>query len=317
MKEQESSRIPLQIDIRDVIRKKNPRLLKSLPGFVLRYIERIIHQEENNHYLKKYKDCNGHQFNEAILKEWNIRIEVRHEHHIPEEGRFIFAANHPIGGIESLAFMKIISKYHPRFRFPVNDILMHLTPYREIFIPINKHGGYTKEAARLLEETYMSDEQVLYFPAGLVSRKRGKKIIDVEWKKSFITKAIQHRRDVVPVHILGRNSDFFYNLSILRRMIGIKANIEMFYLVNEMYKQKNKTLVFTIGEPIPYTAFDKSKSDHEWAQYVREIVYGLNPAGRYNSPKPPFSTAKGKPHPPYYTSAQDLSGKGCTDLRQV
>ena len=57
-------------------------------------------------------------------------------------------------------------------------------------------------------------------------------IKDLEWKKSFITKAKQFERDVIPVHISGKNSSFFYQLANFRKFLKIRANIEMFFLVN-------------------------------------------------------------------------------------
>jgi hypothetical protein len=50
----------------------------------------------------------------------------------------------------------------------------------------------------------------------------------------------------------------------------------MLYLADEMFKNKNKTFTVTIGKPIPWQTFDKSKTPTEWAQYVKEIVYKLN-----------------------------------------
>jgi len=93
--------------------------------------------------------------------------------------------------------------------------------------------------------------------------------------KSFIAKAVQHKRDIVPVFIDGTNSKFFYNLSNIRTRLGVKANLEMFYLPDEMFKQKGKTITLTFGKPIPYSVFDKSFSPVEWAQKVKEHVYKL------------------------------------------
>jgi putative hemolysin len=152
---------------------------------------------------------------------------------------------------------------------------MHITNLKGLFIPVNKHGsnaGY----ARTIDETFASDKAMLFFPAGLCSRKQKGEICDLEWKKSFITKARTHRRDVIPCHIKGRNSNWFYNLSRIRTLLGIKANIEMLYLVDEMFRQKNKEIVITFGKPISYTIFDKSKTDIAWAQELKNHVYSLD-----------------------------------------
>jgi len=116
---------------------------------------------------------------------------------------------------------------------------------------------------------------VLVFPAGLVSRKQEEGIKDLEWKKSFISKARRYKKDIVPVYIEGKNSNFFYNLAKLRKKVGINANIEMFYLADEMFAQKGKKVTIHVGKPISYHYFDVSKSDKEWAEEVKEQVYAM------------------------------------------
>ncbi len=142
-------------------------------------------------------------------------------------------------------------------------------------MPVNKHGAHGRSAIKTIEETYAGDHAVLVFPAGLVSRKQAGGIKDLEWQKSFISKAKKYKKDVVPVYIAGKNSDFFYNLAKLRKNIGVKANVEMFYLADEMFAQKNKKVTIHIGKPISYQYFDQSKSEKDWAGEVKEIVYSM------------------------------------------
>jgi hypothetical protein len=99
--------------------------------------------------------------------------------------------------------------------------------------------------------------------------------MDLEWKKNFITKAVHYQRDVVPVHFTGRNSPFFYSLYRFRKTLGIKANLEMFYLVDETFKHRNDHLTVTFGKAIPYQTFDHTKTPVQWAKYVKEQVYEL------------------------------------------
>jgi putative hemolysin len=127
----------------------------------------------------------------------------------------------------------------------------------------------------LIEETYAGDYAVLVFPAGLVSRKQDIGIKDLEWKKSFISKSKKYKKDIVPVYIEGRNSNFFYNFAKLRKRIGIKSNFEMLFLPDEMFSQRGKKVIIHIGKPIPYSCFDKSKSENEWAEEVKQIVYRM------------------------------------------
>ncbi|MBP7170909.1 MAG: 1-acyl-sn-glycerol-3-phosphate acyltransferase [Bacteroidales bacterium] len=263
------------IDIDNVIASKSPRLQRALPRFIIRYLKRIIHQDEINEVLLNHGDKQGVDFIDEVLKVMQVTYSVKGIENLKPDGRYLFASNHPLGGLDGMILIHLLGKRYPEVKFPVNDLLMHITQLHNIFIPINKHGAQSSQNVKLMDATFASDAQVLYFPAGLCSRKQHGRIEDLEWKKSFIVKAIQHKRDVVPVFFSGHNSNFFYNLAKLRTFLGIKANIEMLYLVNEMFKQKGKSITVIIGEPIPYTTFDSSKSPAEWAKWVKAIVYGL------------------------------------------
>ncbi len=265
----------VRIDVDEIFKRKNPRLYKLLPGFILGYIKRTIHQDEINKALELYSDKYGLEFVRAILEHMNIDYTVEGEENIPLKGRHIFVSNHPLGGLDGMVFLDIIGKYHKKVKFIVNDLLLNLKNLEPVFVPVNKHGRQSTEYVRKIEDLYRSDYQVLYFPAGICSRKQGKVIADLEWKKNFIKKAIEHNRDVVPVHFDGKNSRFFYQLANLRKMVGIKANIEMFYLPDEMFRQSSQKINVTIGKPIPWSHFDKSKSLNEWAEEVKSEVYRL------------------------------------------
>jgi putative hemolysin len=144
-----------------------------------------------------------------------------------------------------------------------------------IFVPINKHGAQAMDNVRRINAIFESDQQVMSFPAGLVSRRSRGVIRDGEWQKSIITKARQTKRDVIPIHVTGRNSNFFYNLANIRKFLGIKVNLEMFFLPNESYKHRNKHFTITFGKPIPFETFDNRYTPLEWAQLVKEYVYSL------------------------------------------
>jgi putative hemolysin len=265
----------LKIDIEAVLKSKNPKLAKRLPKCLIKYLKRIVHQDEMNKFLGEHVGVRGLNFVEAVIEFMDLKYEVHGFKNIPESGKFVFASNHPLGGLESMVFMKVVSQKYPEFKFVVNDILMALKPLAEVFVPVNKHGNQSRDSLKILNEVYASDDQVLFFPAGLVSRKIKGKIVDLPWQKSFVSKAVEYKRDIIPVYIEGKNSKFFYNLASLRKFFGIKANIEMLYLVDEMMKQKGRTIKIVFGLPVSYKLFDKSKDFREWADYLYKLTYSL------------------------------------------
>lgn len=262
------------IDINKVIASKDPRLLKWIPGFILRYVKRIVHEDEINGALDRMGHLQGLPFIEAILKEFNANIIVEGEARIPRDGKAIVVANHPLGGLDGLALMYVVGRVRKDIVFPVNDLLLNIPNLRGLFIPVNKHGSNAANV-RVFDETFSGDKMVLYFPAGLCSRKQKGVICDTEWKKSIITKARKYQRDIIPVHISGRNSNFFYRLANIRKSLRLKANIEMLYLVDEMYKQRNQDIIITFGNPISWQTFTQERKDKTWAELLKDHVYRL------------------------------------------
>ena len=265
-----------QIDIKQVLRQKAPSAARKIPGFMVDYLIRTVHQDELNEILRRYHDKDGVAFMQELIGYFDLNLELVNEENIPAEGRYIFASNHPLGGLDGICLSAIIGgRFDGKIRYLVNDLLLYLSNLRSIFVPINKHGAQGKKNAELIEKAYASDNQIITFPAGLCSRKQNGKIQDTEWKKSFIQKAVEYRRDIVPVFFEGRNSNFFYRLANMRKALGIKMNYEMIYLPDEMFKSKHKTYSIHFGKPIPWQTFDSSRKPAEWAEWVKEIVYNL------------------------------------------
>lgn len=263
------------VDIEKIIKDKNPRLLKVLPQFIINYLKRIAHQDEVNEILDDFKDIYDYEFCVALIKRLNIKTVVSGLENIPKEGGFIFASNHPLGGMDAMALVTVIEPYRKDVKFIVNDILLNLNNLKGIFTGVNKHGGNTKNSLKLVDDLFASDKAVFVFPAGLVSRRKKGVVADLEWKKTFITRAKKHNKAIVPVYVGGSLSNFFYRLSNLRMTLGIKANLEMLYLSDESFKQQDKTLKIIFGKPIPASHFDGSKSDKEWSNWMEEKVHRM------------------------------------------
>ena len=264
------------IDIDKILQTKAPKHSKYIPKFVVSYLKRIVHQEELNVFLCDSKDKVGVDFLEACLEFLDAKLDVKGLENIPKDGLYTFVSNHPLGGQDGVSLGYILGRrFDGKVKYLVNDLLMNLRGLAPLCIPINKTGKQAKDFPKMVEAGFKSDDQLIMFPAGLCSRRRNGVIRDPAWKKTFIVKSVQFQRDVVPVHFEGRNSDFFYNLANVCKTLGIKFNIAMLYLADEMLKNRHKTFTVTFGKPIPWQTFDKSKTPAEWAQYVKDIVYKL------------------------------------------
>jgi 1-acyl-sn-glycerol-3-phosphate acyltransferase len=263
------------IDIEKVISSKNPRLLKYMPSFVISWFKRILHEDELNSFLSTQENYSGIDVVHNTLSHFKVCLRIQGLENLERQEKLVIASNHPLGGLDGLALMHSVAQVKPNIIFPVNDILMNVKGLQELFTPINKFGSNPKESLRLLDEVFASDKTVLYFPAGLVSRKVKGQIVDLDWKKTFVTKARQHKRNIIPTYINGFNSNFFYNLANCRKFLGIKTNIEMFFLVNEMYKQKNKQIDIYFGSVVTTIHPNKLTKDEIVAQEIKALSYEL------------------------------------------
>ena len=264
------------IDVDKILRTKAPKHYKYIPKFVISYLKKIVHQDEINVFLNESKDRLGVDFLEACMGFLDAKVDVKGIENLPKDGLYTFVSNHPLGGQDGVALGYVLGKhYDGKVKYLVNDLLMNLKNLNNIFLPVNKHGSMAKEAAMAIDEAYASDAQVIMFPAGMVSRKYNGVIHDPEWQKSFVSKAIKHHRDIVPIRIVGKNSNFFYNLANFRTKIGLKVNLEMMFLPKETFKKRGATFTIKIGKPISWQTLDKNRNAKEWAETIRDIVYRL------------------------------------------
>jgi 1-acyl-sn-glycerol-3-phosphate acyltransferase len=265
------------IDIEEILRTKAPRYYKYIPKFFISYLKKIIHQKEINTFLHNAKDRTGVDFLQAVLDFLDTKIEIRGNENLPDRGLYTFVSNHPLGGQDGVALGYILGRrYNGKIKYIVNDLLMSLHGLAPLCIPINKTGKQAKDFPIAVEKGFQSDDQLIMFPAGICSRRHKGIIKDPEWKKTFIVKSVQTQRDIIPVYFSGHNSNFFYHLANVTKALGVKLNIAMLYLSDEMFKNRHKTFIITFGKPIPWQTFNKSKTPIQWAQYVKDIVYNLS-----------------------------------------
>ncbi len=266
------------VDLDKILKDKLGDKTKFVPSALVGWLKKIIHEDEVNRFLWESKDVTGTPWLEACVKYLEMDLEIKGMENLPskDDGRlYTIVSNHPLGGVDGVALGAIIGRhYDSRFRYLVNDLLMNLPGLAPLCIPINKTGKQGRDFPAMVEAGFQSNNHMLMFPAGICSRKRNGVIRDIPWKKTFITKSIQYQRDVVPIHFEGKNSKFFYRLANFSDRF-LPFNLAMLFLVDEMYKNVGKSFTITIGKPIPWQTFDKSKNHNQWAQWVQDRVYEL------------------------------------------
>jgi putative hemolysin len=274
-----SDSIEKTIDIDKILKSKMGSKVKFVPHFLVSWLKKIIHEDEVNRFLWESRGLSGTEWLTECVRYLKMDVEIVGLENLPDknDGKlYTFVSNHPLGGQDGVCLGSIIGKhYDGKFRYLVNDLLLNLPGLKPVSIGINKTGRQSRDFPRMVEAGFKSDNHMLMFPAGLNSRKRKDGTIhDLPWKKTFISKSVEYQRDVVPIHFGGRNSERFYRIARFSDMY-LPFNLAMLFLVDEMYRNVGKHFRISIGKPIPWQTFDKSKSATEWAQYVEDRVYEL------------------------------------------
>lgn len=264
----------LQINVDELLRTKAPGAYRFIPRFLINYVRRVVHEDDLNKFLDEHTDTKGIAFADAALATMGARVLIEGIENIPKEAGCIFASNHPLGGLDGLAIISAIGKARTDIKFFVNELLMAIHNLDNILVPVNINGNSTRQMLELVEKIYSSNYAIPIFPSGLVSRRQpDKSIRDLRWKKSFITQAKHYKKDIIPIWVEGRNSDFFYKFAMWRKKLGIKVNLEMFFLVDEMFGQKDKNIILHFGKPVSYTIFTESRNDARMAIRFQDELY--------------------------------------------
>ena len=261
------------LDLNEIL---GPKMSAKLPGFVKRFFARRLHIKQINDCIMKAEHYAGVGFFDEALDYVGITYKVRGEENINLSKKYLFACNHPLGGPEALIIGSIFRKiYGDGFMVPSNQILYNMKPLQEFFVPVSVGGRQGRDIAEKVASMFESGRQVLVFPAGLCAKSIKGVVTEMPWKKMFVAQARKYQRDVVPVHISGHNSKWYFFLSWLSRTLKLKFNLGMIFLVDELFKQRGNEFVITFGKPIEYDRFNKTKTDLQWADEVKNIVKNL------------------------------------------
>lgn len=264
-----------QIDIGAVLAEKAPRAARWIPRPLVEWLRRTVHEKEINHILAEYWTLPPQEFIRACFRDWKVAYSVQGLERLDPKGRYLFVSNHPFGGMDG---MMLADKLIDRFgdvRVVVNDLLMHVEPLQPLWLPVNTLGAQNAEYARRMEEAFFGEMPILTFPAGLCSRRIAGRITDTEWKTNFLKKAYASQRQIVPLFVEGRLSNFFYRFSRLRKSLGVKLNIEMLWLPDEMFAQAGRHFRIVAGDPVPFSELQPLGSLREQVEYIRKKTYFL------------------------------------------
>lgn len=263
---------PLRIDLKEIVRSRHMKI----PGPAVSVIEKIIHQKGLNAILEYAWPAEGSAFASKVYEFLDLSIEAEGLDRIPPGGRYVFASNHPLGGLDGIGLVKILGERYgdDNIRVLVNDMLMNVKPMSNVFLPVNKFGAQQRRAAELINKAYASDRQIVMFPAGLVSRMHpGGRIGDLEWQKSFVSKAVSFGRMIVPVRFEGLNRRRFYNAAKWRSKLRIGVNLEQILLPAEVFASRGKSFRVIFGEPEdPVTLIRRGLSLQQVAERFRALV---------------------------------------------
>lgn len=267
----------IRIDVDSVIRSRMPRYSRFIPRALTRLLEKAVCQDSLNEMLRVNRGRRDADFCRGVIDHLGITYTVEHHELLPEDGRALFVSNHPLGGLDGMILIDMLSqRYGPGLRFVVNDLLMAIHPLHGVFLPINKHGRQSRQSLLAIDEAFESSAPVMIFPAGLVSRKgKGGVIRDLRWQKMFVNKAIESHRPIIPLHFSGRNSSFFYNFANLRKYLRIPFNIEMLRLPAEVFRCTGSSFTISVAPPIPWESLLGGADAASQAEEIRRICYSL------------------------------------------
>jgi len=229
-----------------------------------------------NSIIEKNEHLSDIDFMSGVSDSLGLKVTVRGE--IPEKGAIITTSNHPGGGDLCAVFKALAKAGRKDVKVFINP-LVHFEQIAGMVVPVPRGDRQKKEQMqKVIENAFAEGNLFHYFAAGKDSRKIDGKIQDLLWKGTFVSHAIKYGVPIVPIHISGRNSDFFYSLAGLTKRLDL-PNFEQRFLIREVWKARGSRIMVTFGKPIDPTIFgiqaDNRQATNKLAQIIREYVYIL------------------------------------------
>jgi putative hemolysin len=284
------------IDIKKTLAHKHPDFEKKTGAkLFLKLLKRLLHEDEINDFIQNNQHLKGFAFLDYVLDHFNFSYQVNNRDfdNIPAEGRVIIVANHPIGSLDGLALLKLVRSVRPDVRIVANELLRYIDPLDSLFLSVDNMntGAQHKSQYKAMLSALESEQAVIIFPAGEVSRIRPSGVRDGVWKAGFLKLADKTQSPVLPIYIDAQNSVLFYALSAIYKPLGTLM------LVQEMFKQSHQKIQFHISKPIPWKSIAKHEhKGKKLANQFRKYLYRLDQPKKIKQ-KPFLETLETIAHP--------------------
>ena len=239
------------IDIQKEIEKKFPKIREKenfLKKSLFKIAKKIVHEDSINQFLSQNSHLKGIEFVDAVLDYFDFDYTVSSSdlQNIPTSGKVVIIANHPLGGLDALCLLRLISQVRQDVKIVANDFLAGFEALNSLLIPIDNYKlRQSKNDIKKIYEALNNEEAVIIFPAGEVSRASTKGIKDPSWNKGFLNFAQNTNAPILPLFLDAKNSKTFYTISLLNKTFSTLL------LSHEMFKKKSKRINIKIGQIIP------------------------------------------------------------------
>ncbi len=263
------------ISVDKVIAANLPQLENSpkVKGLVKKGLGYLLHEQEFITFGNTYPHLQGLEFVEQVLDELNFdtRYKPKQIEHIPNEGKLVIVANHPIGSLDALALIKVLSTVRQDLKVVANRMLMSVSAMHSLLLPVDNLSGMSKkQELSNIQNHLKGGGALLIFPAGEVSRLGPTGIKDCKWNSGFLRMAKKANCPILPIFIKAKNSPLFYGTSMIYKPLA------SLLLVTEMFKQRKKSLEFEIGASIPPESYlIENLKDKEIVNLIRKQLYRL------------------------------------------
>lgn len=266
----------MQLDVNQVVAQRFPNFKERSPKLnrlTVFSLKKLIRESEINQFLNLHNHEYGMEFVESVLDYFNISYSVsdRSRQNIPASGRVVIVANHPLGALDGLALLKMVSDVRKDVKIVANNLLCHIENLKSMLLPVNNMSGRSAKAEiKGIYDALQAEQAVIIFPAGEVSRTKFGFVRDCEWQSSFLSFARKSGAPVLPIFVQAKNSSLFYSVSRLNKPLSTML------LPREMFKKQSTELPMHIGEAIPIEQLDQLPlGNKERAALVRKHLYRL------------------------------------------